>query len=56
MKQNSLKLISNLCFVLGFISIFGSIAIWALSNGTTIEAQAESCECEIDNQGNEQTH
>lgn len=42
MKQKQLKQISNLCFVLGFASIFGSIAIWVLLGGTTPETQANA--------------
>jgi hypothetical protein len=34
--------ISNLCFVLGFASIAGSIAIWFLTGGTAPEAQAHA--------------
>lgn len=37
MKTKQLKQLSNLCFFLGFASIFGSIAIWFLTGGTTIE-------------------
>ena len=42
MKQKQLKLISNLCFILGFASIIGSIAIWFLTGGTSPETQAHA--------------
>ena len=42
MKQKQLKQISNLCFVLGFASIIGSIAIWFLTGGTSPETQAHA--------------
>ena len=37
MNKKNLKLLSNLCFVLGFASIIGSIAIWYTTGGTTPE-------------------
>lgn len=37
MKTKQLKQLSNLCFFLGFASILGSIAIWFLTGGTTVE-------------------
>jgi hypothetical protein len=40
MKSAQLKLLSNVCFVLGFASIIGSIAIWYTTGGVTPEAQA----------------
>jgi hypothetical protein len=40
MKPSQLKLLSNLCFILGFLSIMGSIAIWYLTGGTDVEARA----------------
>ena len=40
MKPTQLKLLSNACFVLGFASIIGSIAIWYMTGGTNPEAQA----------------
>lgn len=40
MKPTQLKQLSNLCFVLGFASIIGSIAIWYLTGGKTPEAMA----------------
>jgi len=42
MKPKSLKQLSNICFFLGFASILGSIAIWFLAGGTTVEAQAHA--------------
>ena len=40
MKKNQLKQLSSLCFVLGFVSIIGSIAIWFLTGGRTPDTQA----------------
>jgi hypothetical protein len=40
MKANQLKNLSLVCFVLGFISIAGSIAIWYLTGGKSMELQA----------------
>ena len=40
MKSTQLKQLSNLCFILGFASILGSIAIWFLTGGNTAETQA----------------
>lgn len=42
MKSTQLKQLSKLCFVLGFASIIGSIAIWYMSGGTGAEHQAHS--------------
>lgn len=42
MKPKQLKQLSNLCFVLGFASIIGSIAIWFLMGGTESESQAHA--------------
>lgn len=42
MNSQKLKLLSNICFVLGFVSIIGSIAIWFLTGGTTSETQAHA--------------
>lgn len=42
MKQKQFKLVSNLCFILGFASIIGSIAIWFLTGGTSPESQAHA--------------
>jgi hypothetical protein len=35
MNTKQLKLLSNICFFLGFASILGSIAIWFLAGGTS---------------------
>lgn len=40
MKPTQLKLLSNLCFLLGIASIIGSIAIWYMTGGTNPEALA----------------
>jgi hypothetical protein len=40
MKLSQLKQVSNICFVLGFLSIIGSIAIWFLTGGKSAENQA----------------
>lgn len=37
MNATELKQISNLCFIMGFGSILGSIAIWFFTGGTTPE-------------------
>ena len=37
MKTKQLKQLSNLCFFLGFASILGSIAIWFLTGGNSVE-------------------
>ena len=42
MKSTQLKQLSNLCFLLGFASIIGSIAIWFMTGGTTPETQAHA--------------
>ena len=42
MKTAQLKLLSNLCFVLGFASILGSIAIWFLTGGQAADTQAHA--------------
>lgn len=42
MKTTQLKQISNLCFLLGFASILGSIAIWFFTGGTAQETQAHA--------------
>ena len=39
-EPNHFKLLSKLCFVLGFASIIGSIAIWFLTGGQATETQA----------------
>ncbi|MEI6322493.1 MAG: hypothetical protein WCP60_05250 [bacterium] len=33
MNSSTYKLLSGLCFVLGFVSIIGSIAIWFIQGG-----------------------
>ena len=33
MTHKQLSFLSNLCFVLGFVSILGSIFIWAITRG-----------------------
>ena len=40
MKPTQYQLLSKLCFVLGFASIIGSIAIWFLTGGQAIDTQA----------------
>ena len=42
MKPAQLKLLSHSCFVLGFASILGSIAIWYLTGGSEPESQAHA--------------
>ena len=42
MKSTQIKQLSNTCFVLGFASIVGSIAIWFLSGGQQPESQAHA--------------
>ena len=42
MKPAHLKLFSNLCLVLGFASIIGSIAIWFLAGGQAADTQAHA--------------
>lgn len=42
MKAKQLKQLSNLCLILGFASILGSIAIWYLTGGTTPESVAHA--------------
>lgn len=42
MNKNQLRLFSKLCFVLGFASIGGSIAIWFLTGGTDPNVQAHA--------------
>jgi len=40
MNSKQFKLLSAICFYLGFVSILGSIAIWFLTGGTTPESLA----------------
>ena len=42
MKPTQLRLLSKLCFILGFASIIGSIAIWFLTGGQAAETQAHA--------------
>lgn len=42
MNQNQHKTLSKACFVLGFASIIGSIAVWYLTRGPMGEAQAHA--------------
>ncbi|MFT7619760.1 MAG: hypothetical protein ACI97A_003417 [Planctomycetota bacterium] len=42
MQTPQLKLLSNLCFILGFASIIGSIAIWYLTGGAEVEGKAHA--------------
>ena len=42
MKATHWELLGKLCFVLGFASIFGSIAIWFLTGGQATETQAHA--------------
>ena len=42
MTVNQLKNLSNVCLVLGFLSIIGSVAIWYLTGGKSSELQAHS--------------
>lgn len=42
MNSKQLKGLSNLCFLLGFASIAGSIAIWFLTGGTEVEGKAHA--------------
>jgi hypothetical protein len=39
MKSTQLKLLSHTCFILGFASIIGSIAIWYQTGGLAVETQ-----------------
>ena len=42
MKPAQLKLLSNLCFILGFASVFGSIAVWFLTGGQAADTHAHA--------------
>jgi len=42
MNISQYKLLSNLCFLLGFASIIGSIAIWFLAGGDSAESKAHA--------------
>ena len=39
MDSSFAKMLSGLCFVLGFVSIIGSIAIWFMAGGSVPESQ-----------------
>ena len=40
MNANQFKNLSLVCLILGFVSIAGSIVIWYLTGGKSMEAQA----------------
>jgi len=40
MNANQFKNLSLVCLLLGFVSIVGSIVIWYLTGGKSVEAQA----------------
>jgi len=40
MNANQFKNLSLVCLLLGFVSIVGSIIIWYLTGGKSVEAQA----------------
>jgi hypothetical protein len=42
MNNSFFKNLSTLCFVLGFVSIVGSIAIWFLTGGEAAETKAHA--------------
>lgn len=42
MKSKQLKQLSNVCLILGFASILGSVAIWFLTGGTEPDSQAHA--------------
>jgi hypothetical protein len=42
MNPNQLKVLSLTCLFLGFASIVGSIAIWYLTRGPSLETQAHA--------------
>ncbi len=42
MNNSFFENLSKLCFVLGFVSIVGSIAIWFLTGGETAESKAHA--------------
>jgi hypothetical protein len=42
MDPKKLALLSKVCFVLGFASILGSIAIWFLTGGTEPDTKAHA--------------
>ncbi len=42
MRKTQLKLLSKVCFLLGFASIAGSIVIWFITGGTEPATQAHA--------------
>ena len=42
MKPAQLKLLSTLCFILGFASVLGSIAVWFLTGGQAADTRAHA--------------
>ncbi len=42
MNDSFFRILSTLCFVLGFVSILGSIAIWFLTGGEAAESKAHA--------------
>jgi hypothetical protein len=42
LNYSQVKLLSTVCFILAFISIIGSIAVWFSTGGTTVETQAHA--------------
>lgn len=42
MDTNKLVSLSKICFVLGFVSILGSIAVWFFTGGTDPDARAHA--------------
>ncbi len=42
MNSNQLKMLSKACLLLGFASIAGSIAVWYLTRGTSLDTQAHA--------------
>ena len=42
MTKNQFKQLSGACFILGFVSILGSIAIWFLTGGKNPDTQAHA--------------
>ncbi len=42
MESNKLTTLSKICFILGFVSIVGSIAVWFFTGGTEPDARAHA--------------
>ncbi len=42
MDSNKLTTLSKICFVLGFVSIIGSITVWFFTGGTEPDARAHA--------------